>query len=116
MAKKSHGNMLVKIGSWAFLASVIIAIIAGFFPLNTTWTAVLIVLGLVVGLLNITAKESGAFLLAAVSLVIVAAFGGNVLATVSVVLQRILNALIIFVIPATIVVSIRAIFALAGKE
>lgn len=107
---------MAKIGSWAFLVGVIISIIAGFFTLNPTWVAVLIVLGLIVGLLNITAKESGAFLLATISLVIVAAFGGNILGAVHAVLQKILNALIVFVIPATIVVAIRAIFAIASKE
>jgi hypothetical protein len=114
MAKES--NVIQKIGSWAFLIGVIIAIIAGFWKLNTIMTAVLIILGLIVGFLNVTGKETTPFLLATVALVIVTYFGGNVLAPVSDTLQQILNAIIVFVIPSTIVVALKAIYALASDE
>ncbi|MGV8150464.1 MAG: hypothetical protein ACP5NV_01925 [Candidatus Woesearchaeota archaeon] len=119
MAKES--NMLAKVGSWAFIIGVIIAIIVGIFSGtgNAVTTTVLIVLGLIVGFLNVTGRETTPFLLAAVSLVIVSALGGNMLGAVAGVgmfLQGILNALMTFVIPAAIIVALKAIYALAHDE
>jgi hypothetical protein len=116
MAAKKGVNMVQKIGSWAFILGIVIALIAGFWPLGSIVTAVLILLGLIVGFLNVTGKETTPFLLATVSLVIVSNFGGAVLADVSSVLQNMLSALIVFVIPATIVVAVKAVWNLAASE
>ena len=79
----------------------------------------MILLGLIVGLLNVTGRETTPFLLASVSLVIVSSLGGPILVGVALIgttLQSILNAMIVFVIPATIIVSMKAIYALAHDE
>lgn len=113
------GKTIQKIGSWAFIIGIIIAIIAGFFDLGTIVVSILILLGLIVGFLNITGKETTAFLISTIALVIVTSFGGAVLGQIDTIggyLQRILNAIMIFVIPATIVVALKAIFALAHDE
>jgi len=110
MAKKNL------IGGWAFLIGVIIAIVAGFLELRTGLTGLLIILGIVVGLLNIVAKETMPFLLATVALVIVAAFGGDIVSKVQLIgpiLARMLNAIIVFIVPATLVVAIKTVYALA---
>jgi len=104
------------IGSWAFLVGIIIAIVAGFWDLNPVVTSILVALGLIVGFLNVTGKETTPFLLATVSLVIVADFGGRTLAEVSVVLARIFKTMIVFVVPATIIVALKAVYALASDE
>ena len=117
MAKKV--SAVQKLGSWAFIVGILIAIIAGFWPLDAIMTSVLIVLGLVVGLLNVTAAETTPFLLATVSLVIVSSLGGDVIKNVAVVgptLQNVLSAMIVFIIPATIIVALKAIYALAATE
>ncbi len=111
MAKKV--SMMQKLGSWAFIVGIVISLVAGFWQLGIVLTAVLIVLGLIVGFLNVTGSESTPFLLATVSLVIVSSFGGAILANVSLVLQNMLNALIVFVIPATIIVAIKSVYSLA---
>ena len=117
MASKKSVNVLSKVGAWAFILGIIIALVAGFWPLGTIVTAVLIVLGLIVGFLNVTGKETTPFLLATVALVIVSNFGGAVFATANLdVLQSMLNALIVFVIPATIVVAVKAVYNLASAE
>lgn len=108
-----------KIGSWAFIVGVIIALVAGYWPLSPMITSVLLALGLIVGLLNVGGHETQPFLLATVSLVIVASFGGNLLANIQVVgpvIQRVLTTLINFVIPATIVVALKSIYALAKDD
>jgi len=111
MAKKFKGSLL---GAWAFLAGVIIAIIVSFITttMNETLAIVLVIIGLIVGLLNVGGKEMTTFLLAAVSLVIVGAFGVNALSIVPY-LSALLNNLMLLFIPATIVVALRALFAVA---
>jgi len=121
MAKQST-NLLAKVGSWAFIIGVIIALLVGIVSAGkggAVTTSILILLGLIVGFLNVTGKETTPFLLATVSLVIVAALGGNTLASVATVglyLAGILNALMTFVIPATIIVALKAIWALAHDD
>ncbi len=121
MAKKST-NMLAKIGSWAFIIGVVIALLVGVFTKgagNAVTTSVLILLGLIVGFLNVTGRETTPFLLSAVSLVIVLNFGGTVLgdvATIGAYLSGTMHAMMIFVIPATIIVALKAIYALAHDE
>ncbi len=107
MAKSSRG-----IGGWAFIIGVIVAILVGLFGSITSWLWALVILGLIVGLLNITGKESSNFLLAAVSLVIVTVLGGNVMSSVPV-LGRILGAITALVVPATIIVALKSIYSLA---
>ena len=122
MAKNTGVSMVAKIGSWAFIIGIIIALLVGIFTRgagNPITTSILIVLGLIVGFLNVTGKETTPFLLASLALVIVASFGGDVLgkvATIGPYLQGILNAIMTFVIQATIIVSLKAIWALAHDE
>lgn len=115
-------NLLAKVGSWAFIIGVIVALIVGIFSAgtaNAVTTSVLIVLGLIVGFLNVTGRETTPFLLAAVSLVIVSSLGGSKLGmipTIGATLEGTLGALMTFVIPATIIVALKAIWALAHDE
>ncbi|HYD04048.1 MAG TPA: hypothetical protein VEC16_07165 [Alphaproteobacteria bacterium] len=120
MASKDT-DLVAKVGSWAFIFGVAVALMIGIFssvgtPVGTT---VLIVLGLIVGLLNVTGRETTPFLLAAVSLVIVSTMGGPVLsgvASIGTTLQNVLAAITTFVIPSTIIVALKAIYALAHDE
>src|SRR3989344_4455305 len=107
MAKASKG-----IGGWAFIIGVIIAILVGLLGSVTSWLWVLVVIGLIVGFLNVSGKESSNFLLAAVSLVIVTVLGDNVMSSVAV-LGRILNAITAMVVPATVIVALKSIYSLA---
>ena len=59
------------IGSWAFLIGVILAVVFGLISagsLNKTVAMVLVIIGLVVGFLNVTEKESTKFLIASIAL------------------------------------------------
>jgi hypothetical protein len=69
--------------------------------------------------LNVTGRETTPFLLASVSLVVVSALGGQIFPnsySIFGVLQNILSAIITFVMPATIIVALKAIYALAHDE
>ena len=117
-------DLVAKIGSWAFIVGVVVALLIGVFSgtENPIATSVIIILGLIVGLLNVTGRETTPFLLASVSLVIVSYMGGpvfagpNGVAEIGKALQGVLNALITFVIPATIIVALKAIYALGHDE
>jgi len=119
MAKEM--DLVAKVGSWAFIFGVVVALVVGVLGKGnmSVATTVLVILGLIVGLLNVTGRETTPFLLASVSLVIVSSMGGQVFAgmvPVGVTLQSILNAIITFVMPATIIVALKAIYALAHDE
>ena len=104
-----------KVGRICFIIGVVISIIAGFF----TWSyifPILTILGLIVGFLNVQAKEVQAFLLAGISLVIISAFGAsqiNAIPVVGATMARIYVALLSFVGPATLIVALKSIFGLA---
>ena len=109
MAKR-NGNML---GSWAFLIGFILAIIFGFLgTVNPMLTMVLMAIGLIVGLLNVTSSEVSQFLMAGTVLVIVSVFGQEVISSVPVA-SSILEALAILFVPATLIVALKHVFSLA---
>ncbi len=101
------------LGSWAFLVGVIIAIVVGALgKLDPTISAILVVLGLVVGLLNVTGKEVDKFLMAGTVLVIVSSMGGDALSIIPKV-GSVLNAILTMFVPATIIVALKHVFSFA---
>lgn len=129
MAKKMKTE---KYGEWAFLLGVILALIVGLFSaqlqeagFSLYVTGVLAILGLVVGLLNIREKEINSFLIAAIALLAVVnswqpitemitdALGEIVGATLNSWLSKFFSALAAFVMPAALVLSLKAIYNLA---
>lgn len=116
MAKKGGWSL---VGRWAFIIGLILAILVGIIPFGAASNAVvsiIVILGLIVGLINITAKETLMFLVASVVLVIVSGFGSATLANVAfigVYLRNILGTLMILIVPATIVVALKEIYMFA---
>ncbi len=103
-----------KIGGWAFIIGVLLAVIFGFLGTSASFSWLLLILGLIVGLLNITDKETQPFLLAGVVLVIVGQFGGSVFSSVPGI-GGIFNALIQLFAPATVIVALKSVFMIAKK-
>ncbi|MFA5246869.1 MAG: hypothetical protein WC408_03190 [Candidatus Micrarchaeia archaeon] len=129
MAKKDEISMQT-IGAYAFLFGVLLAIVAGFFGGFGIGPEVILltlgVLGLLVGLLNITEKETVPFLVAAVAinvslgslstvitnvLGIIPAFAG-----IAAGLVQSLGYLMVFVSPAAAVVAVLAIWNMAKDQ
>lgn len=103
------------IGRWAFLIGLIIAVVLGlgfFGEVTEGMNVALVIIGLIVGLLNIADKETEAFLISGAVLIIASNFGGDALATVNYV-GPIFSALLVLFVPATIVVAIKNVFQLA---
>ena len=111
-----------EIGGYAFIAGVAIAIIASFVSLDAIigsgmTTALLVLIGLVVGFINITEKETNAFLMAAVSVVLVSYLAGTGFEAVPVIgtyLKNITMGIMTFVTPAVIIVALKQIYTIAN--
>jgi hypothetical protein len=121
------------IGEYAFLGGLVVALIVGvlssFVPagLMPVLVAVLFVLGIVVGLMNVSEKEVNSFLIAAVALLLAAtawnvsfqstlALLGDVGAMAGRLIVGLTNALIAFISPAAFVVAILAVYKLAKPD
>jgi hypothetical protein len=102
------------IGKWAFIAGLVIAVLAGLFfqPEGAIW--ILAVLGVVVGLLNVTAEETRGFLLASIALTL-SATALNTLPIIGTAFSFILPFVVAFVAGATIVVALKELFQTARK-
>jgi len=104
---------LEKVGRWAFIAGIVVAVLAGLFVVGVSWvTWVLAILGLVVGFLNVSTTEPQRFLLAAVALTLSASAVLS-LPVVGFVLTNILANVLIFIAAAMLVVAIRALLETA---
>ena len=98
------------IGQWGFIIGLAIAVIMGLFDVGNTWPLVLVILGLLVGLMNVTSKESLGFLVAAIALMV----GGTGFLNVfpgAIIMQNIMSAVILFVASAAFPVVFRQLFS-----
>lgn len=111
-----------KVGSWAFILGVVIAIIAGLAAGAVVAyagyiTLVLVIIGLIVGFLNIGDKEIQPFLIAAIALMAVGAANLVVLNTIIAGLGTLLSIMVqnvaAFVAPAALIVALKAVYNLA---
>ena len=106
------------LGSWAFILGVLIAIIAGLAAGSIDAATqgylaiVLVILGLVVGFLNIGAKEVTDFLIAAIALVAVGAANLATIPWIGGYLASMVLYIAAFVAPAALVVALKAIYAM----
>ena len=129
VCKSGKCNTVQAVGRWGFLVGVILAILLGISGslgsgLASTgtiaWmTTLLVILGIVVGFFNITASEVNQFLFAALVLVVISGLSGNMLgqiAAIGTTLKSIFSALLLFIVPATLVVALKAIIALEKNE
>jgi hypothetical protein len=106
-----------KTGHYAFLVAIVLAVIAALVPaLQVNWVMwALIILGLIVGFLNITAKETTEFLVAAIALMLVGTAGLGAVPTAGEIITSILRNLITVVAPAALIVALKAIYELAEE-
>jgi uncharacterized membrane protein len=103
---------MATIGKWAFIAGLVIAVLAGLFfqPGWAIW--VLAILGVIVGLFNVTAEDTRGFLLASIALTL-SATALNTLPIVGTAVSYILPFVVAFVAGATIVIALKELFQAA---
>ncbi len=118
------------VGAWTFLVGVILAILIG---LSTSWLpipvltehsveiyAILVILGGVVGFMNVTSKDSQTFMIAGAILVIVSKFGmesvtGSLIGIgLGDLVSSVFGALLVLFVPATIIVALKTVFSIAN--
>lgn len=110
---------MVALGAIAFLAGMLLAIIGGGVSRdNGTIVLILVILGIIVGLFNITSREMIPFLVAAIALVVVGTVGAfSSLDDIIDGLGRVLNGMVVyiavFMTPAAIITAIRVVWSLA---
>lgn len=104
------------LGKWAFIIGLVIAIIAAFIRTAisaSTIALILFILGLLVGLLNITEKRHTKFLLATITLLLLG-IGSisalSIIGTVSGYLNSMLANIISFVGAAALVVALKTVY------
>ncbi len=110
-----------KFGRWAFIIGLLIAIIIGLFSGNLGsnvlgWIiSLLVVLGLIVGFLNIAEREITPFLVAAIALLVTgtAAINLAIIPQIGQYFQDIVLNISVFLTPAAMVVALKSIFSLA---
>jgi len=118
---KSKENLL---GAYAFLVGVVLAVIIGLFnksleSAGVLFYSALVVIGLLVGFMNVGDKNSSTFLIASLSLVIVGSLGSEPLKYVALnnfavtSLRNVLTSLLVLFVPATIIVALKTVFSLA---
>ncbi len=122
MAKK--GSLLKKekmeihrVAHYAFFVGLLIAIVAGFFR-NVVGPEVLVttlvILGFLVGLFNLTAKETTPFLVASIALMLAGIVNLGLIPGVGVYLRSILSNIVVFVVPGAIILGMKAVWKLAS--
>jgi len=120
-------------GEWAFLLGLLLAVVVGLFSTSLEENVVyvygaLLVLGFVVGLLNIKEKQVNSFLIATIALLVATTSWNVALGEVLVSLfadvgavftlwvNTFLVALAVFVSPAAFVVALKAVYNLATRK
>jgi len=118
---KSKENLL---GAYAFLVGNILAIIFGLFNgalerNGGLFYSALVVIGLIVGFMNVGDKNSSTFLMASLSLVIVGSLGMEPLKYIALnnyvvtSLRNVLGSLLVLFVPTTIIVALKTVFSMA---
>ncbi len=110
MAKKSN------VGEYAFLAGVALAVLASLFAGQWAYTqAVLVLLGLVVGFLNINTAEVHNFLVAAITLMVSGSAGFRSISWMGLgpLMASVLEHVSYFVAPAAVILALRVVWGIA---
>ena len=120
-AVSSASGRSALVGSWSFLIGVVLAVLLGL-GLGGAYAGTLIwvifLLGIVVGLLNITHDEANAFLVSGTVLVLVSYLGATAVESVSIAsysMAALLKGILTLFVPATIVVALKSVFQLARR-
>ena len=105
-----------QIGGYAFILGIIIAILAGVVSLDAatanTVLWVMVILGVIIGVLNVTDKETTGFLVAAIALILTAT---ALTALNFAVLNNIVNNIAVLASPAALIVALKAVWNMAKE-
>ena len=108
---------LHRVAHYTFFVGLLVAIVTGLFR-NLLQPEVLVttlaLLGFVVGLFNLTAKETTTFLIASLALMLAGIVNLGLIPGVGLYLRSILSNIVVFVVPGAIIVGMKVIWKLAS--
>jgi len=127
---------MATISKWAYLLFVIIAVVMGLVVGYMAWSAggwdevagingwvllVMMILGLIIGLTSITAKEVTSFLIATIALIVAASANvwsplGQIHALLSFWATGILKYIVAFAAPAAVIIAIKQVLMMAKEK
>jgi hypothetical protein len=115
-----RSNSAHRLGGWAFVVGFVLALLLGLGytgAYQETMLWVVFLLGIVVGLLNITHDETGAFLTSGTVLVLVSFLGVQVgvFDAIAPVIGNVLRGVLTLFVPATLIVALKSVFVLARR-
>lgn len=105
-------DMMKKVGSWSFVIGLVIAVVMGFVGAGGMTVWVLAVLGLIVGLINVSHGESHLYLVASIAFLVSA----SSLTLILDALKPFLENIAVFVGPGAAVVAVRALYDMAREH
>lgn len=112
-----------RVGEYAFIVGVIIAVLGGIiFPGKGVMILVLVVLGIIVGIINITEKETVPYLIAAVALIAAGTASFKVLDALTGIIalgtrfEGILDYVSNFVVPGAVIVALKTVWNLSKTK
>ncbi len=129
MAKKSpifkkEEIELHRLAHYAFFIGIALAIVVGIFhtvfdsllgtEASRVYVTTFVLLGTLVGLFNLTAKETVPFLTAAVALMLAGIVNLNLVYGIGDILRPSLSNIVVFVVPGAIIVGMKTIWKLAS--
>lgn len=121
--KEVLSKNIVKAGKLAFIVGMVIAVMSGLYigytgeGLNKFVISILILIGFIIGLINITPKETVPFIVSVISIFLVLSLGGDFLKVVDIFgpyFDGILKSMMILFIPSMIIVSLKTIWDYAA--
>ncbi len=95
------------VGRWALIIGIILAVLAGFTKIPAL-PVILFVLGLIIGFLNVKEKESSAFLIAVIALLVIG-LSGLQLGSLTPIVVSILENFLALVSAAALVVALKQV-------
>lgn len=133
MVKKGRSGLFIKreqlelhrLAHYAFFIGVALAIAVGIFhrvfdsllgvEAARVYVTTFVILGTLVGLFNLTVKETVPFLVAAIALMLAGIVNLNLVYGVGNILRPSLSNIVVFVVPGAIIVGMKTIWRLASK-
>lgn len=120
--------MANELGKWSFLVGVLLALIMGLVAALSPgslgqaqpWLLfLLLALGLVIGFVNITAKEVQGFLVASIAVLVATGMAGltntATVGALGMILQQVMSHVVLLVAPAALIVALRAVYGFAAE-
>lgn len=102
------------VGKWAFIIGVLLVLFVHLVGIPYT-ALILVIVGLAIGLLNISRREISRLLMAGIGLVIVGSAGVELLPAVGGYITNVLKNLVVLVAPIVLVASVKEIYEVAKK-